>query len=80
MTAVAAVPSELPPRRTHPDSGDRGSGDGNGQNGVCGGSSTDRDNDLQCQWRSPSPSLSSWGGDGRRDDDDGGQKGGVRRW
>ena len=36
---------------------------------------------------SPSPSLSSWGGDGRRDDDDGGQKGGqgngevtARRW
>ena len=59
MTAGVAVPPERPPRGTHPDSGDRGSGDGNGKKGVGGGSSTDRDNDL-------------WGGNGRRDDDDGG--------
>jgi hypothetical protein len=70
------VQPERPPRRTHPDSGDRGSGDGTGKNGVGGGSSTDMDNDLRRRWRSPSPSLSSWGCDGRRDDDDGGRKGG----
>ncbi len=46
------------------------------QRQVGGDSSTDRDNDLRRRWWSPSPSLSSWGGDGRRDDDDGGQKGG----
>jgi len=61
---------------THPDSGDGGSGDVGGKNGIGGGSSTGRDNDLRCRWRSPSPSLSSWGGDGGRDDDDGGRKGG----
>jgi hypothetical protein len=59
-----------------PESGNGGSGDGGGKNGVGGGSITGRDNDLQCRWRSPSPSLSSWGGDGGRDDDDGGRKGG----
>ena len=76
MTAGVAVPPERPERRTHPDSGDGGSGDGGGKNGVGGGSSTGRDNDLRCRWRSPLPSLSSWGGDGGRDDDDGGRKGG----
>jgi len=76
MTAGAAAPLEHPPQRTHPDSSDRGSGEGSGKNGVGGGSSTDMNNDLQCQWQSPLPSLSSWGGDGRRDDDNGGQKGG----
>jgi hypothetical protein len=70
------VPPERPARRTHPDSGDGGSGDGGRKNGVGGGSSPGRDNDLRCQWRSPSPSLSSWGGDCGRDDDDGGRKGG----
>ena len=72
MTAGVAVPPERPARRTHPDSGDGGSGDGGGKNGVGGGSSTGRDNDLRCRWRSPSPSLSSWGGDSGRDDDNGG--------
>ncbi len=33
-------------RRKHPDSGDGGSGDGGRKNGVGGGSSTGRDNDL----------------------------------
>ena len=72
--AGAAVPPECPPQWTHPDSGYRGSGDGNRKNGVGGGSSTDRDNDLRRRWRLPSPPLSSWGGYGRRDDDDGRQK------
>jgi hypothetical protein len=66
MTAGAAAPPERPSRRTHTDSGDRGSGDGGGKNGVGGGSSTGRDNDLRCRWRS---------GEGGRDDDDGGRKG-----
>ena len=76
MMAGAMVPLERPPRQTHLDSGDRGSGDGSGNNGIGGGSRTDRDNNIQCRWQSPLPSLSSWGGDGRHDDDDGGQKGG----
>ena len=42
MTAGAATPPEHPPRRTHPDSGDGGKGDGGGKNGVGGGSSTGR--------------------------------------
>ena len=41
------MPPEHPPRRTHPDSGDRGSGDGSRKNGIGGGSRTDWDNDLQ---------------------------------
>jgi hypothetical protein len=76
MMVGVAVPPERPARRTHPDSGDRGSGDGGGKNGVGGGSSPGRDNDLRCRRRSPSPSLSSWGGDCGRDNDDGEQKGG----
>ena len=49
MMVGAAVPPELPLRRTHPDSGDRDSRDGSGKNGVGGCSSTDRDNDdLRC--------------------------------
>ncbi len=76
MMVGVAVSPEHPAQRTHPDSGDRGSGDGGRMNGVGGVSSTGRDNDLQCRWRSPSPSMSSWGGDGGRDYDDGGQKGG----
>jgi hypothetical protein len=63
------VPLERPARWTHPDRG-------GGKSGVGGGSSTGRDNGIRCRWRSPSPSLSSWGGDGGRDDDDGGRKGG----
>ena len=73
------VPPERLARRTHLDSSDGGSGDGGRKNGISGGSSTGRDNDLQCRWRSPLPSLSSWGGDCGRDDDDGGRKGGARR-
>jgi hypothetical protein len=46
MMAGVAVPPEHPARRTHPDSSDGGSGDGGGKNGVGGGSSTGRDNDL----------------------------------
>jgi len=42
MTAGVAVPPECPARRTHPDCGDGGSGDGSGKNGVGGGSSTGR--------------------------------------
>ena len=76
MTAGVSVPPERPVRRTHPDSGDGGRGDGGGKNGLGGGSSPGRDNDLRCRWRAPSPSLSSWGGDCGRDDDDGGRKGG----
>jgi hypothetical protein len=75
------VPPERPARRTHLDSGNGGSRDGGRKNGVGGGSSTSRDNDLRCRWRSPLPLLSLWGGDcGRgRDDDNGGQKGGARQ-
>ena len=83
MTAGAAVLPEGPPRRTHPDSYDRGSGDDSGKNDIGGGSSTDRENDLRRQWQSPSPLLPLWGCDGRRDDDDSGKRGGevmVRRW
>ena len=82
MTAGVAVPPERPAQRTHLDSGNGGSRDGGGKNGVGGGSSTGRDNDLRCRWRSPSPLLSLWGGDcgHGRDDDNGGQKGGARRW
>jgi hypothetical protein len=76
MTAGVAVPPEHLARWTHLDSGNRGSGDGGGKNGIGGGSSTSRDNDLRCQWRLPLPSLSLWGGDGGRDDEDGGGKGG----
>ena len=76
MTAGVAVPPERPARRTHTYSGDGGSGDGGGKNGVGGGSSTGRDNNLRCRWRSPLPLLSLWGGDSGLDDDDGGQKGG----
>jgi len=43
MTVGVAVPPYRPARRTHPDSGDGGSGDGGGKNGVGGGSSTGRD-------------------------------------
>ena len=68
---------ECPAQWTHPDRCEGGSGDGGGTNGVGGGSSTGRDNDLRCRWRSHLLSLSLWGGNGRgRDDDDGGQKGG----
>ena len=70
------MPPERPTRWTLPDRGNGGSGDGGGKSGVGGGSSTGRDNGLQCRWRSPPPSLSSWGGDGGRDDDNGAQKGG----
>ncbi len=70
------MPPERPAQWTHPDRGDRDSGDGGGKSGVGGGSSTGRDNGLRCRWRLPSPSLSSWGGDGGRDDDNDGQKGG----
>ena len=78
MTAGVAVPPERPARRTHPDSGDGGSGDGGGKNGVGGGAASPvgimtYDADGDCRHHS----LSSWGGDGRgRDDDDGGRKGG----
>jgi len=64
MTAGVAVPPERLARRTHLDSGDGGSGDCGGKNGISGGSSTSRDNDLRCH------------GDGGRDDDDGRRKGG----
>ncbi len=74
MTAGEAAPPERPPRRTHPDSGDGGRGDGGRKNDVGGGSSTGRDNGLRCRWRSPSPLLSLWGCDGGRDDDDGRRK------
>ena len=37
------MPPEPPARRTHPDSGNGGSGDGGGKKGVDGGSSTGRD-------------------------------------
>ncbi len=70
------MPPERPARWTHPDRGHGGSGDGGGKSGVGGGRSTGRDNGIRCRWRLPSPSLSSWGGDGGRDDDDGGRKGG----
>jgi hypothetical protein len=76
MTTGVAVPPERPVRRTHPDRGDRGSGDGGGKSSVSGGSSTGRDNGLRSRWRSPSPSLSSMGGNGGRDDDNGERKGG----
>jgi len=58
MTAGVAVPPERPARRTHPDSGEGGSEDGGGKNGIGGGSSTGRDNDLRCRWRLTSPLLS----------------------
>ena len=79
MAVGAAVLPERPPRQTHPDSGERGSRNGSGKNGIGGGSRTDRDNNLRRRWQSPLLSLSSWGGDGRRDDDDGWQKRGARR-
>ena len=41
------MPPEPPARRTHPDSGDGGSVDGGGINGIGGGSSTGRDNNLR---------------------------------
>ena len=44
------MPPERPARRTHPDSSIGGSGDGGKKNGVGGGSSTGRDNDLRCRW------------------------------
>ncbi len=44
------MPPERPARRTHPDSGNGGSGDGGKKNGVGRGSSTGRDNDLRCRW------------------------------
>jgi hypothetical protein len=71
MTAGVAVPPEHPARRIHPDRGNGGSRDGGGKSSVGGDSSTGRDNGLRCRWRLLSPSLSSWGGDGGRDDDDG---------
>ena len=81
------MPPVRPAQRTHPDSGNGGSGDVGRKNGIDSGSSTGRDNDLRCLWRLPSPLLSLWDGHSRHDDDNGRRKGGrgdgevtVRQW
>ena len=69
--AVGVVqPPEHPPRQTHPDSIYRGRlVVAAARIGIM---TYDANGDHRCRL----PSLSSWGGDGRRDDYDGRQKGG----